>query len=104
MSSHIHGFTCQLCSRSIPIYGIICYKFGNGRESYLHWQRQHHQPNSTRRTITQRVDCILDQSSGQRRPEIAAAAAECEAEVYQLYLDVIAEEKAWAEYLFKKVL
>lgn len=27
---------------------------------------------------------------------------ECEAEVYQLYMDVIAEEKAWADYLFKK--
>ena len=28
--------------------------------------------------------------------------AECEAEVYQLYMDVIREEKEWAEYLFKK--
>lgn len=28
--------------------------------------------------------------------------SECEAEVYQLYMDVIREEKAWAEYLFKK--
>jgi ribonucleoside-diphosphate reductase beta chain len=27
--------------------------------------------------------------------------AECEAEVYQLYLDVIREEKEWADYLFK---
>ena len=27
--------------------------------------------------------------------------SECEAEVYQLYLDVIREEKEWAEYLFK---
>jgi ribonucleoside-diphosphate reductase beta chain len=27
---------------------------------------------------------------------------ECEAEVYQIYLDVIREEKAWADYLFKK--
>jgi ribonucleoside-diphosphate reductase beta chain len=27
---------------------------------------------------------------------------ECEQEVYQLYLDVIKEEKEWAEYLFKK--
>lgn len=27
---------------------------------------------------------------------------ECEAEVYAMYLDVIREEKAWAEYLFKK--
>jgi ribonucleoside-diphosphate reductase beta chain len=31
-----------------------------------------------------------------------AAKSECELEVYQLYLDVIREEKAWAEYLFKK--
>jgi ribonucleoside-diphosphate reductase beta chain len=30
------------------------------------------------------------------------AKAECEAEVYQLYLDVIREEKDWADYLFKK--
>jgi ribonucleoside-diphosphate reductase beta chain len=30
------------------------------------------------------------------------AKAECEAEVYQLYLDVIREEKDWANYLFKK--
>jgi len=28
--------------------------------------------------------------------------AECEAEVYQLYADVIREEKEWADYLFKK--
>ena len=28
--------------------------------------------------------------------------AECEAEVYQLYMDVIREEKAWADYLFNK--
>ena len=28
--------------------------------------------------------------------------AECEAEVYQLYLDVIREEKEWADYLFNK--
>ena len=32
----------------------------------------------------------------------AAAKAECEAEVYQMYLDVIREEKAWADYLFQK--
>jgi len=32
----------------------------------------------------------------------AAAKAECEAEVYQLYMDVICEEKAWADYLFNK--
>jgi len=30
------------------------------------------------------------------------AKQECEAEVYQLYLDVIREEKAWADYLFQK--
>jgi ribonucleoside-diphosphate reductase beta chain len=29
------------------------------------------------------------------------AKEECEAEVYQMYMDVIAEEKSWAEYLFK---
>ena len=29
------------------------------------------------------------------------AKAECEAEVYQMYMDVIEEEKSWAEYLFK---
>jgi ribonucleoside-diphosphate reductase beta chain len=29
------------------------------------------------------------------------AKAECEAEVYALYIDVIREEKAWADYLFK---
>jgi ribonucleoside-diphosphate reductase beta chain len=32
----------------------------------------------------------------------AEAKIECEAEVYQLYMDVIREEKAWADYLFKK--
>ena len=32
----------------------------------------------------------------------AAAKIECEAEVYQLYLDVIREEKAWADYLFNQ--
>jgi ribonucleoside-diphosphate reductase beta chain len=31
-----------------------------------------------------------------------AAKAECEAEVYALYLDVIREEKAWSEYLFNR--
>lgn len=31
----------------------------------------------------------------------AAAKQECENEVYQLYLDVIREEKEWADYLFK---
>jgi ribonucleoside-diphosphate reductase beta chain len=35
-------------------------------------------------------------------PRFAQAKAECEAEVYQLYKDVIREEKEWAEYLFKK--
>ena len=32
----------------------------------------------------------------------AEARDECQAEVYQLYMDVIREEKAWADYLFKK--
>ena len=31
----------------------------------------------------------------------AAIKQECEAEVYQLYMDVIREEKEWADYLFK---
>jgi len=35
-------------------------------------------------------------------PRFAAAKVECEAEVYQMYLDVIREEKSWAEYLFNK--
>jgi ribonucleoside-diphosphate reductase beta chain len=35
-------------------------------------------------------------------PRFAAAKAECEAEVYQMYLDVIREEKQWADYLFQK--
>ena len=34
-------------------------------------------------------------------PRFAAARIECESEVYQLYLEVIREEKAWANYLFK---
>jgi len=34
-------------------------------------------------------------------PRFAQAKIECEAEVYQLYLDVIREEKEWADYLFK---
>jgi ribonucleoside-diphosphate reductase beta chain len=34
-------------------------------------------------------------------PRFAAVKAECEQEVYQLYMDVIREEKAWADYLFK---
>ena len=32
----------------------------------------------------------------------AAAKIECEAEVYRLYLDVIREEKSWADYLFNQ--
>jgi ribonucleoside-diphosphate reductase beta chain len=35
-------------------------------------------------------------------PRFAVAKAECEAEVYQMYLDVIREEKEWADYLFNK--
>jgi ribonucleoside-diphosphate reductase beta chain len=35
-------------------------------------------------------------------PRFAAVKAECEAEVYQLYVDVIREEKEWADYLFQK--
>jgi ribonucleoside-diphosphate reductase beta chain len=35
-------------------------------------------------------------------PRFAAVKQECEAEVYQLYMDVIREEKAWADYLFNK--
>ena len=35
-------------------------------------------------------------------PRFAAVKAECEAEVYQIYMDVIREEKAWADYLFNK--
>jgi len=35
-------------------------------------------------------------------PRFAQAKIECEAEVYALYMDVIREEKAWADYLFKK--
>jgi len=34
-------------------------------------------------------------------PRFADVKAECEAEVYSMYLDVIGEEKAWADYLFK---
>jgi len=32
----------------------------------------------------------------------AQAKIECEQEVYNMYMDVIREEKAWADYLFKK--
>ena len=35
-------------------------------------------------------------------PRFAKAKQECEAEVYQLYADVIREEKEWADYLFQK--
>jgi len=35
-------------------------------------------------------------------PRFAQAKVKCEAEVYQLYKDVIREEKEWADYLFKK--
>jgi ribonucleoside-diphosphate reductase beta chain len=35
-------------------------------------------------------------------PRFVIAKQECEQEVYQLYLDVIREEKEWAEYLFSK--
>jgi ribonucleoside-diphosphate reductase beta chain len=35
-------------------------------------------------------------------PRFARAKTTCEAEVYQLYMDVIREEKAWADYLFQK--
>jgi ribonucleoside-diphosphate reductase beta chain len=34
-------------------------------------------------------------------PRFARAKQECEAEVYAMYMDVIREEKEWAEYLFK---
>jgi ribonucleoside-diphosphate reductase beta chain len=35
-------------------------------------------------------------------PRFAKVKAECEAEVYALYMDVIREEKEWANYLFMK--
>ena len=35
-------------------------------------------------------------------PRFAQAKKECEAEVYAMYLDVIREEKQWADYLFQK--
>ena len=35
-------------------------------------------------------------------PRFVKAKQECEAEVYAMYVDVIREEKAWADYLFKK--
>ena len=35
-------------------------------------------------------------------PRFAKAKEQCESEVYQMYMDVIREEKEWAEYLFSK--
>jgi len=35
-------------------------------------------------------------------PRFAQAKVECEQEVFMMYMDVIREEKAWADYLFKK--
>jgi len=35
-------------------------------------------------------------------PRFARARQECESEVYDMYLDVIREEKDWADYLFRK--
>ena len=35
-------------------------------------------------------------------PRFAKVAKECEKEVYDMYMDVIREEKEWADYLFKK--
>ena len=35
-------------------------------------------------------------------PDFVPIAEECKNEVYQLYMDVIQEEKEWADYLFKK--
>ena len=35
-------------------------------------------------------------------PDFVELQAECQEEVYQLYLEVIREEKQWAEYLFSK--
>jgi ribonucleoside-diphosphate reductase beta chain len=35
-------------------------------------------------------------------PRFAQTRVDCEAEVYALYLDVIREEKQWADYLFNK--
>ena len=35
-------------------------------------------------------------------PRFLVAKEECEQEVYQLYMDVIREEKAWSDYLFNK--
>jgi len=35
-------------------------------------------------------------------PRFAKARQDCEAEVYEMYQDVVREEKAWADYLFQK--
>ncbi len=35
-------------------------------------------------------------------PRFAKVKQECEQEVYEMYMDVVREEKEWAEYLFKK--
>jgi ribonucleotide reductase beta subunit family protein with ferritin-like domain len=40
-------------------------------------------------------------SQGKDDPEMAKVAKECEAEVYELWRECVAEEKDWAEYLFK---
>jgi ribonucleoside-diphosphate reductase beta chain len=45
--------------------------------------------------------CLINQVV-KEDPRFAAVKSECEAEVYQMYLDVIREEKAWADYLFNK--
>jgi len=40
-------------------------------------------------------------AQGKDDPEMAKVAKECEAEVYELWRECVAEEKDWAEYLFK---
>ena len=35
-------------------------------------------------------------------PRFAQAAQDCRADVYAMYMEVVAEEKAWADYLFKR--
>ena len=40
-------------------------------------------------------------AQGKDDPEMAEVAKECEAEVYDLWRECVAEEKDWAEYLFK---
>jgi ribonucleotide reductase beta subunit family protein with ferritin-like domain len=40
-------------------------------------------------------------AQGKDDPEMAAIAKECEEEVYELWRECVAEEKDWAEYLFK---